>query len=191
MGIKFKGRTPKEIAQELAQDADEKIVKVMTWWIAGAFRVMNESMRNAPVDKHNLEAAHKFEVVRADPYRFLLAIEVSGEVRGVNVSQYAWIMHDTQYQLGPKSQAKQAAGKNQVGRLFLDRAFDDTIPQLVEIIEDHMTQWDNAVTETDYYGEYMTVAPGGSILATNMVPGSPSFMNALKNARRKLSDRGF
>lgn len=90
----------------------------------GADRIVKEAQKNAPVDKHNLEESIRKEKSYGDRGRLQIDIVAGGEVNGVNVDEYAVIMHESDYNLGPGSQAKQAGQQNIVGRKFLERAVD-------------------------------------------------------------------
>lgn len=93
---------------------------------ASAKRIVKEAQLNAPVDDHQLEKA--IHVVRdyGDRGRLEINIEVGGVVDGVNVDDYAALMHEGSYNLGPASQQKQAANPGRIiGPKFLTRAAEE------------------------------------------------------------------
>ena len=60
------------------------------------------------------------------------SVVVGGEAGGVDVDRYAMIMHEAVYNLGPDSEAKQAANPGVlVGRKYLERAYDERAPHIV------------------------------------------------------------
>jgi len=88
----------------------------------GADRIVNEAKKNAPVDEHNLEESIRKEKSYGERGRLQIDIVTGGSVNGVDVDQYAVIMHESDYNLGPGSQAKQAGQPEIVGPKYLERA---------------------------------------------------------------------
>lgn len=108
-------------------------------WLAGATKIMQESIKNAPVDLGNLEKAHRLVVKQNNDRKLVLHIEVGGTTfvrngRTVSTDEYATQMHEGFYRLGSKSLQKDISGKNKVGRKFLTRAFDDNIQSILNDI---------------------------------------------------------
>lgn len=101
----------------------------------GAKKILHGSVMMSPVDEHNLEDAHKLDVVRLNKDDMGIEISVGGVVRGEDVSAYAWIIHTgwsnsrgEVNKLGPLSEEKSrnnpAPYNGQVGPGYLDRSFD-------------------------------------------------------------------
>lgn len=91
----------------------------------GADKIVEEAKLNAPVDKHNLEASIKKEVSYGDHGRLQIDIVVGGVVNGVDVDQYAMLVHENYESMtpGPGTIAKQKANPwRLVGGRFLERA---------------------------------------------------------------------
>lgn len=88
----------------------------------GADRIVKNAQKMAPVDEHNLEQSIRKEKSYGERGRLQIDITAGGEVNGVNVDDYAVIMHESDYSLGPKSRAKQTAQQEIVGPKFLERA---------------------------------------------------------------------
>lgn len=100
----------------------------------GAKEIMEQSKDNVPVDTYNLEEAHRLveRVTRAG--NVAIDIEVSGEGEGSTdprpVEEYAMFIHEAEYNLGEKSLAKKASGKD-VGRKFMERAVQQKKPEVI------------------------------------------------------------
>jgi hypothetical protein len=106
-----------------------------------AERIAKEAKRRAPVDEHNLEDS--IQVETNYDYRGRLEIEITagGMVDGVDVEDYAAVMHESDYNLGPGSQAKQAANPDiQVGRKFLESAAADEEDRLGQYMIEAVTE---------------------------------------------------
>jgi hypothetical protein len=89
------------------------------------------SQSYAPVDEGDLEAAHHIIKERDDSNRKVIYIEVSGSGPNKSVDGYAERMHESVYNLGPKSLAKDG-GSGKVGRKYLQRALEEREPHLNE-----------------------------------------------------------
>lgn len=133
MGIKYNGPSASQVGAEVAEIAKKKLARAKDAWLKGVNDIMQESIDNAPVDKHNLEKAHSITIEERGR-KLVARIDVGGTVDGVDVDKYAWVVHDGSYKLGPGSVKKAATGKK-VGRKFLDRAIDDKTPDLVEAVK--------------------------------------------------------
>lgn len=105
-----------------------------------AARIEKTAKMMAPVDQGNLEAAIK--TVKTYEGRGRLAIDVmvdtaSGPER---LAIYAIVMHEGEYELGPKSLEKQASVPVIVGNRYLTRAGDEERDRLnslmIDIVED-------------------------------------------------------
>lgn len=108
---------------------------------AGAEEIMKKSQSNAPVDTHNLEEAHHIDTsfTKADNVRFQIEVSGvgSGSDRPRDVADYAMEMHEHlapygsgEYNLGPDSIAKAAAG-NDVGGKYLERAVESLKAEII------------------------------------------------------------
>lgn len=90
-----------------------------------ADRIVATAKKMAPVDEHNLEDAIVKQVgYEGDRRRLAIDVVVLPSVNGVRVEDYAAYMHNGEYNLGEKSQAKQAGQNEVVGPGFIDRAAD-------------------------------------------------------------------
>lgn len=132
MGLKFVGPSPEQVAAEVRLIAKKKVARAREAWTKGVNDILQKSIDNSPVDKHNLEDAHQLKITETTK-KLSARIEVGGTVGGRNVDQYAWVVHDGLYRLGKGSLAKAASGKA-VGRKFLDRAVDEMVPKLIEAV---------------------------------------------------------
>lgn len=88
----------------------------------GSDRIVANAKKMAPVDRHNLEESIRKEKSYGDRGRLQIDIMAGGTVNGVDVDQYAVIMHESDYSLGKASRAKQAGQSEIVGPKFLERA---------------------------------------------------------------------
>lgn len=97
-------------------------------------RAVWESQLRAPKDEGMLEESIAKE----------LGVTAEGQVARVMVpvnapgAAYAIAMHEDQYQLGEKSQAKQASAGVEVGRKYLTRGVEAGKPIFEEIIKDNL-----------------------------------------------------
>jgi hypothetical protein len=135
-GIIWEGLTPEDFIEELQESTAltrREAKKVMR---EGAKEIMEASRQMCPVDLHNLEEAHHIEEIRSSRDNLELEIDVGGFVGGRNVDDYAMVMHESTYKLGPGSQAKDASNPpdRPVGPQFLSRAVDLFEEKLVEAI---------------------------------------------------------
>jgi hypothetical protein len=93
------------------------------------------SQEQAPVLEGNLEMSHQVIETIGGARRVEIAIEVGGEVNGVDVNAYIDFIHEAVYQLGPKSLEKQGHVTRLVGRKFLERARDERQDKIAGAIE--------------------------------------------------------
>lgn len=100
-----------------------------------AREIMEQSRKYAPVDKGNLEAAHNLRTRRSNSSSLEIDISVGGSVGGVNVSRYAMLMHEGEYNIGALSQAKADALGVFVGPKFLERAMEEGEPKVIRALE--------------------------------------------------------
>lgn len=108
----------------------------------GAEDIKDLAVMQAPVDEGNLENAIKVEVDRSgirgrvQAYVFVDGDEDAGD--GKKVEDYATRIHEGVYQLGPRSQTKNAAVGGGVGRKFLERAVDELAPGIINRVRNAM-----------------------------------------------------
>lgn len=137
MSLRFQGPTAEELAATMSRDGETTTKRALRQQRKAAQKVMEESIANAPVDKGNLEAAHEITERRGSANRVETTVEVGGVVNGVDVDDYAWEMHEGDYDLGPRSAAKQASDPSHaVGREYLQRAMDDVEKELDAIFDE-------------------------------------------------------
>ncbi|WP_276122562.1 HK97 gp10 family phage protein [Pararhizobium qamdonense] len=90
---------------------------------ASADRIVQTAKKMAPVDEHNLEEAIAKKVgYEGSRRRLAIDIVIEPTVNGVRVEDYATFMHEGDYKLGEKSQAKNDSQDETVGPGFLTRA---------------------------------------------------------------------
>lgn len=137
MGLKVTGLN--ELLSRLSNTAERSSRGAREELKAGAEAIMQRSKSYAPVDEGNLEDAHQVVTVVDDAMSGRHAFEVG--VRedhpasgGKEVGDYAFIMHEGVYNLGPKSQEKNA-GFGKVGRKFMERAFIELTPEVKAKVE--------------------------------------------------------
>jgi bacteriophage HK97-gp10 putative tail-component len=105
----------------------------------GADKIVQEAQLNAPVDEHNLEDAIHKEKGYEDRGRLRVNLVVGGVVRGVDVDQYAMLIHENYESMnpGPGTLAKRAANPGRyVGGKFLERAVDEQMPKIQKQMAD-------------------------------------------------------
>jgi hypothetical protein len=87
---------------------------------------------NAPIDKGPL-SSDIVGNVQTDPATGVLAAVISVPVNATS-KDYAIPMHEDDYNLGPKSTAKQAKLGNIVGKKYIERGIEDNKQEIREII---------------------------------------------------------
>lgn len=110
-------------------------------------RILANAKLNAPVDKFNLEEAIQIVSSRGVRGRLQIDIDVVDSIHGVNVAQYALIIHENYESIATSdapdaregTKQKQAANPGRyVGGKFLERAADEERrklqPHLVEAV---------------------------------------------------------
>lgn len=138
---------------QLGDRALRGLSKVIT---SGAKEIQKQARSNAPVDIGNLEEAIKVDTDRSGSHRRVSATvyvdetmpavhyNADGSVtKGTEdkvVGDYVMEMHENltpvgHLQLGPKSLDKSMSG-HQVGGKFMERAFDDVVPGIIQEAED-------------------------------------------------------
>lgn len=95
---------------------------------AGAERIKQMAIVNAPIDEGNLEKAIKVKPSQGNQYSLKIVIAVEGIVGGRNVEEYAAIVHEyTWDKRGPLTRAKGP----KAGPRYLFRAVRDGKQQLM------------------------------------------------------------
>ena len=123
MGISVRGITSTSTALRVSGGAIEAD-------LAGALReaadeIIERARNYAPVDEENLEDAIDY-LEEDDPLHVVVGVDMNHPgTRSPTVSGYAEKMHEGDYQLGKRSQDKQAALGVMVGPKYLERAVDE------------------------------------------------------------------
>lgn len=120
---------------ELRHTAERVADRARSMMKRAADRVVKNAKLNAPVDTHNLEESIHIEKSYSDTGRLQIDIAAGGEVNGVNVDQYAAIIHENYESMnpGPGTIAKRTATPGHyVGGKFLERALTDEESRLSE-----------------------------------------------------------
>lgn len=102
----------------------------------GVERMRDQAIRNAPVDEHRLEDAIHLRPYAGNQYFVRAILDVSGSVRGRDVSAYATIVHEYPWsKRGPKTRAK----GREAGPRYLTRAVSKHQKQMLDEIGDAMS----------------------------------------------------
>lgn len=135
-GLSWSGFSADDFIDELEASSAKTRRDAKVVLRAGAKEIMAASQQMCPVDEGNLEEAHHIEELRLSEDYMELEIDVSGFVGNRDVDEYAMIMHEAFYDLGPLSQLKNERNppNRSVGRKYLERAGD----QLEEKIGDQI-----------------------------------------------------
>jgi hypothetical protein len=137
MAMKFTtGKTPTVVLSTLSAVDKRMTEAAQDEFNSGAMQIQAAARQFAPVDHGDLEAAIKV----SDPVRSgsnavsrTIYIDTNGLTR-TDVADYAPVMHEGSYKLGPKSQAKAAALGVMVGPKFLTRAANLVFPRITKAI---------------------------------------------------------
>jgi hypothetical protein len=129
MGVTLLGL--QELTASLRNVADMSSRGVRDALEHGAEDIQKLARLYAPVDEGNLEDSIKIDGTRdvsSQPGRkmFMVYVDLSHPAEGGrSVGEYAERMHETSYNLGPKSAAKEDAIGMMVGPKYLERAVED------------------------------------------------------------------
>jgi hypothetical protein len=137
--MRFKGLTPTDLARLLKEAELEGRKSAFDVMREETTKVKEISQAQAPYDDGQLEAAHRIIIRRNQSNKASYIIEVGGTVNGVNVDEYAEIIHEGigWTKLGKESDAKQArVSPLIVGDHFLSRAFDDRKDLIIKRVEE-------------------------------------------------------
>ena len=124
-----------DFAEELEQSSAKTRRESKKEFRRMAETILQTSRDGAPIDEGDLEKAHHIQTIRLSKDNIALELSVGGMVGDTDVSVYAMLMHEGDYNLGLRSQQKEAAGSTEVGPFFMDRAADEHIDDLMAIIE--------------------------------------------------------
>lgn len=98
----------------------------------------DEAKKRAPVKSGALERSIVYET-RMDAGELRLDVYVrTSTLNAKDKEAFLEFIHDGDYDLGPGSKAKQAGQAEEVGPEFMDRALDDHIDGIQEIIEEEI-----------------------------------------------------
>ncbi|WP_027368957.1 hypothetical protein [Desulfocurvibacter africanus] len=114
--------------------SEQDILKAMQKVEAAA---LEEAVKRAPIDEGNLQLSlqSKTEV------RFRAYVAIVYVATNSPASDYALVMHEDDYELGPLSQQKQAALPGvRVGHKYLERAFTEEKAKYVKILETELKE---------------------------------------------------
>lgn len=142
MGVRIKGVS--EVVAMIHNDAERSTRVALEEMRAGADEIAELAAKFAPVDKGNLEAAIKVEEDRGginNRTRVYVGVDESVVIDdrdGKTVGDYAVIMHEGTYDLGPKSREKAARLGLKVGRKYLERAMKKLGPGIAKRIKERV-----------------------------------------------------
>lgn len=136
MSLRWRGPSARDFIDELTRSTTETRRRSKSVMRQKAKKILEASQEGAPIDEGNLEAAHELAITRLSKDNLEVEITVGGVVNDRDVDEYAWIMHETDYNLGPRSEAKARSVSREVGPKFLERAVDDHEDELVEAVAD-------------------------------------------------------
>lgn len=147
MSLFFKGQGAAEVSAAFARVSDLTGPSALRHMRQVSKLIMEQSQKNCPRDfkgphgRHSmpgleLERAHHIEEEYGDMRRIESSIEVGGDVDGVNVDDYAEIMEQGSYNLGPASIQKMAENGCEVGEKYLERAVIQYDVEFDNILED-------------------------------------------------------
>lgn len=139
--LRFKGLDANGLARLLRQADKTARNEAFAAMRDATYEIKDISVKQAPVDTGELEAAHRVVINRNQSLKAHYAIEVGGTVNGVNVDEYAEIIHEGLgwSKLGPASLAKAATvAPLIVGPHFLWRAFDGRVKDTIQRVEEAM-----------------------------------------------------
>lgn len=136
MGLRWKGPSARQLGVALANASREARAEARNTAYDEAMTIKEIGEDQAPLDTGELEQAFDLRMNRLRSDRTLFNIEVGGFVDGVDVSAYAWVMHESSYRLGPLSQIKQSRVGRAVGPKYLERAFEEREGPMIQALLD-------------------------------------------------------
>lgn len=149
MNIKMRAKGLSEVRTELRHTAERVADSARGAMRRAAIRIRDEARINAPRDKWNLEEAIQIVRTVGNRGRLQLDIDVVPMINGVDVSQYAIIMHENYDSIinpddplarqGTKEKQAQYPN-NVIGEKFLARAAEDEQGKLTKHLISVVTQ---------------------------------------------------
>lgn len=118
-------KNTEKVVFELQQIGERVVDNARKTMHARARHIAREAKLNAPVDDHDLEESIHIERDTGENGRLELTITAGGTVNGVDVDDYATLIHENyeSMQPGENTLAKRAANPGRyVGGKFLERA---------------------------------------------------------------------
>lgn len=134
MGFKWKGPSARQLGIALQNASREGRANARNTAHTEASYIMEIAEDQAPFDTGELEKAFTLRTNRLRSDRTMFNVEVGGVVDGVNVDEYAWIMHESSYNLGELSRVKQSRVGRIVGPKYLERAFEEREGPMMQAI---------------------------------------------------------
>lgn len=142
-GLKFKTMGRNQLSWMLSNAHREGRARAFAAMREETYRIKEISVKQAPVDTGELEAAHQVKIHRNHTDKAHYNIVVSGVINGVNVDDYARVIHEGigWYHLGDKSKIKQGqVAPLRVGEKFLERALADNETNIIRAVHAAMYQ---------------------------------------------------
>lgn len=136
MSLQWRGPGIQDFINELTRSSTQTRRESKKVMRERAKEILEESKAGAPIDEGNLEDAHQLAVTRLSKDNIEIEIVVGGYVGGRDVDDYAWVMHEADYNLGPLSLIKNQSSFVFVGPKFLERAVDNNEEAMIEAIAD-------------------------------------------------------
>ena len=122
------------ILARLQQVGEGAIKAVNDGMEAAMKKVQQEAIARAPVDTGDLENSIKIANAGLRKHWIVYVDDSVFDASRIHDPDYAMIMHESEYNLGPKSAAKAQSNNKPVGRKYLEGAFHEvmntTMPDL-------------------------------------------------------------
>lgn len=137
--LRFRGLTANQLARMLTNASREGREAAFQAMREEANEIKEISIKQSPVDTGELEAAHRLIINRNQTDKAHYTIEVGGTINGVNVEDYAEIIHEGigWTKLGERSMAKQGrVAPYIVGEKFLERALESRLQIMTKRVAD-------------------------------------------------------
>lgn len=134
MGIRIADDSLQNVILMIQQIGDKAKSEVLKGMRKEAEVIAEIAQMNAPVELGNLEDAIHVKEEKVGK-RIAVFVEASGTIRGRNVDEYAWVMHEGFYKLGEASIRKGQTLGRVVGRKFLERAANEHLPVMIKKLQ--------------------------------------------------------
>lgn len=128
MRIGARVRNTEKVVVELQSIGERVVDNARKMMHASSKRIVDRAKLMAPVDDHNLEQSIHVERATGERGRLMLTITAGGVVNGVNVDDYATLIHENYESMTPGEGTLQKRAANSgiyVGGKFLTRAAED------------------------------------------------------------------